>query len=167
MNAEQFQEETGKVVGVNGERAEVLVIPEEGCAHCDAAGFCNWTGKREKTVLALNPIGAAAGEMVVLSRRIRPGTRSALLVFGLPALLMILGVILGAVLGNDLWAAILAGVGLASGFLVIKLFDHAKGKTGKDLPVIVRKFNAEDIEGEKDDKDNRDISCQSGADKHR
>lgn len=166
MSAAQFQEETGKVVGVNGERAEVQVVPEEGCAHCGAAGFCNWTGKREKTVLALNPIGAGVGEMVVLSRSIISSTRSALLVFGLPALLMITGVILGALILNDLWTAILAGTGLAIGFLLIKLIDRVKGKTGKGLPVIVRKFNAEDIKGEKDDKINLDISCQSGVDKH-
>ncbi|MEO0019830.1 MAG: SoxR reducing system RseC family protein [candidate division WOR-3 bacterium] len=163
MSAEQFAEETGKVVGVMGERAEVQVAPEGGCAHCGAASFCNWTGKREKTVLALNPIGASVGEMVVLSRRIRPATHSALLVFGLPALLMILGVIVGALLVNDLWAAILAGAGVVLGFLLVKVVDRAKGKAGKDLPVIVRRFKTK---GEKDEKEGIDIFCLFGTDKH-
>ncbi len=165
MSIRQFQEETGRVVGVNGERAEVLVVPEGGCAHCGAAGFCNWTGKRERTVIARNPIGASKGETVVISRSIRPGTCSALLVFGLPAMLMILGVIMGELLINDIGAAILAGFGVALGFLIIRIIDRAKGKTGKDLPVIVRRFNTEDMKGEKDDKSHFDSSCQSNADK--
>jgi positive regulator of sigma E activity len=132
-------EETGRVVKVEGSRAEVAVVPGGGCAHCGAASICNWTGKRERLVIAENRAGAVVGEQVVISRSKNKSVRSALVIFGLPAGLMCLGVVLGSQLLNDKMAVVLAGVGLLAGVGIVRLIDRQRTA---DLPVIVRKLSS-------------------------
>jgi positive regulator of sigma E activity len=95
-----------------------------------------------RRVLAVNEVGARAGDLVVLVPAEGAGLKSNLLVFGLPVVMMVAGVLIGGlVLRKDLWAGILAGAGLALGFGVVKLVDLAAGRSGKALPVVVRKLD--------------------------
>uniref|UniRef100_A0A7C4GIX1 Fis family transcriptional regulator n=1 Tax=candidate division WOR-3 bacterium TaxID=2052148 RepID=A0A7C4GIX1_UNCW3 len=162
-------EEPGRVVRTDGERAEVEVVPAGACGHCSAAGVCNWTGKREKTVVARNQVGAKAGDAVVLSRSEKHGAASALLVFGLPALLLVAGVVCGSLFLNDVWAGILAGVGLALGALVVLLANRAAARSGRGLPEIVQIASGSEYEGVNDEgvvADGGDVA-DSGAGKGR
>ncbi|GEM_PF-200119 len=131
-------EELGKVVKVNGNRAEVEVVPGKACHHCGASGLCNWGGKKVKLVTARNEIGARTGDSVILETTEPGSSYSALLVFGMPVVLMIAGIIIGTRIGGDLLAAVLAGVGLAIAFLILKFIDIRAGRSGRHLPVIVR-----------------------------
>jgi positive regulator of sigma E activity len=131
--------ETGKVVNVRGGRAEVEVAARGECEHCSAHGICNWTGNSIRRVLAVNRAGAVAGDTVELESTEGTGARSNLLVFGIPALMMVAGVLVGGlVLRKDLWSGILSGVGLALGFGIVKVIDIAVHRSGRSLPVIVR-----------------------------
>ena len=58
--------ENGKVVSTRDDRAEVEVAARGECEHCTAAGICNWTGTSLRKVLAVNKVGATAGDAVVL-----------------------------------------------------------------------------------------------------
>jgi len=130
-------EETGKVIKTEGGRAEVEVAVRGECEHCAARGMCNWTGQNTSSVIAVNQAGAVVGDCVIL--RTGHAGRSYLIVFGIPALGMVVGVLVGGLLlKQDLWSGILAGVGLVLGLGVIKLIDLAAGRSGKTLPVIVR-----------------------------
>jgi len=141
--------ETGKVVSTKNDRAEVEVAARGECEHCTAAGICNWTGTSLRKVLAVNKVGAAAGDMIELESIEGTGAKSNLLVFGVPVLLMLAGVLVGGlVLRKDLWSGILSGVGLALGLGIVKAIDVSVNRSGRSLPVIVgmaegRRQNAE------------------------
>ncbi len=132
--------ESGKVVSSKNDRAEVEVAAKGECEHCTAAGICNWTGTSVRKVLAVNKVGAGAGDFVELETVEGTGAKSNLLVFGIPVLLMFAGVLIGGlILRKDMWSGILAGVGLALGFGIVKAIDISVNRSGRSLPVIVRK----------------------------
>lgn len=131
-------QETGRVVAVRDRLAELEIEPGPACDRCGASGFCNWTGKRSRLVLARNEAGAKPGDMVLVETADagRPG--SAGLVFGLPAGAMALGVITGSLLWGNTGAAVLAGVGLVLGFAGLKLLDRGRLRSGRGLPRALR-----------------------------
>jgi sigma-E factor negative regulatory protein RseC len=130
--------ETGKVVNTKNDRAEVEVAAKGECEHCTAAGICNWTGTSLRKVLAVNKFGAGAGDTVELETVEGSGAKTNLLVFGIPVMLMLAGVLIGGLLlRKDMWSGILAGVGLALGFGIVKIIDIAVNRSGTSLPVIV------------------------------
>ena len=134
--------ETGKVVSTRNDRAEVEVAARGECEHCTAASICNWTGTSLRKVLAVNKVGAAAGDTVELESVEGTGAKSNLLVFGIPVLLMLAGVLVGGlVLRKDLWSGILSGVGLALGFGIVKAIDVSVNRSGRSLPVVVRRMD--------------------------
>jgi sigma-E factor negative regulatory protein RseC len=131
--------ETGKVVSTKNDRAEVEVAAHGECEKCSAHGLCNWTGTSLRKVLAVNKVGAGAGDVVELEIVEGTGAKSNLLVFGIPVVLMFAGVLIGGLLiRKDAWSGILAGVGLVLGFGIVKIIDIAVNRSGKSLPVIVR-----------------------------
>jgi len=130
--------ETGKVVSTKNDRAEVEVAARGECEHCTAAGICNWTGTSLRKVLAVNKAGAAAGDVVELETVEGTGAKSNLLVFGIPVLLMLAGVLVGGLaIRKDLWSGILSGVGLVLGLGIVKAIDVSVNRSGRSLPVIV------------------------------
>jgi sigma-E factor negative regulatory protein RseC len=130
--------ENGKVISTRNDRAEVEVAARGECEHCTAAGICNWTGTSLRKVLAVNKVGAAAGDVVELETIEGTGAKSNLLVFGIPVLLMLAGVLVGGlIMHKDTWSGILAGVGLALGFGIVKAIDVSVNRSGRSLPVIV------------------------------
>jgi sigma-E factor negative regulatory protein RseC len=134
-------ENAGQVTRTLGERAEVLVKASAACGNCEAAAMCGAGGK-SRSLLARNPIGAAAGDWVVISVSESRGTLSALVAFGIPALLLLAGVLAGGLTRGDLWAGILGGAGLAVGVLVVTIVDRRTRQSGRGLPEIVRKIES-------------------------
>ena len=146
-------QETGKVVSVKANRAEVEVEARGECEHCGAHGICNWNGNKLRRVLAVNKVGAVAGDAVTLEMVEGTGVKSNLLVFGVPTGFMFVGVLVGGlVMKKDLWAGILAGIGLAVGVAVVKVIDVAVNRSGRTLPVVVRRLNAEECKGVKSEE---------------
>jgi positive regulator of sigma E activity len=139
--------EQGRVVRVRGGRAEVEVESRGECEHCSAHGICNWTGNRLRRVLAVNEAGASEGDHVLLVPREGAGVGSNLLVFGVPALGMLAGVLIGGLLLSNLWAAILSGGGLVLGSVIVKVVDVAVGRSGRTLPVILRRLSEDEVKG--------------------
>ncbi len=138
--------ENGKIASVHGNRAEVEVAARGECEHCTAAGICNWTGNSLRKVLVVNKAGAGVGDVVELESIEGTGVKSNLLVFGIPVLLMLAGVLVGGlVMRKDVWSGILAGVGLALGFGIVKIIDVAVNRSGRGLPVVTRRLSAEEV----------------------
>jgi positive regulator of sigma E activity len=135
-------EEHGRVTAVHGDRAEVEVVPGEACRSCSASGFCSWTGKRQKLLTARNPAQAGIGDTVVVSTPESGRSRSAGLVFGIPAVGMLAGVLLGSLFWGNTGAVVLGGIGLGAGLLAIKLIDMRAARSGRNLPVIIRRVDA-------------------------
>jgi sigma-E factor negative regulatory protein RseC len=135
-------ENAGQVARLSGPNAEVLVTPGEACGSCSNASYCGG-GNKKRRLLARNPLGAQTGDWVVVSVDEARGTLSALVVFGIPALAILAGVLAGGLLlGKDLWAGILAGVGLVAGVLVVKIVDRQAQRSGRGLPEIVRRLDS-------------------------
>ncbi len=142
--------ESGKVLRTQNDRAEVEVAAKGECEHCTAHGLCNWTGTNLRKVLAVNKAGAGAGDVVELETVEGTGAKSNLLVFGIPVVLMVTGVLIGGLLlRKDLWSGILAGVGLVLGLGIVKIFDIAVNRSGRSLPVIVRRMTADEVRSQK------------------
>jgi positive regulator of sigma E activity len=139
--------ETGRVVSARGARAEVEMEARGECEHCGAHGICNWTGTNVRKILAVNKAGAKPGDSVALEITEGTGLKSNLLVFGIPALGMLAGVLVGGLLINDLWSGILGGIGLVVGVGIVKLIDISVGRSGKSLPVIVRRIDRDEYKG--------------------
>ncbi len=132
-------EEMGRVVKVDGDIAEVEVVPAGGCSHCGAKNLCNWTGQQTRRIFAINRIKAAIGDNVTIVRDIRQSTYSALLVFGVPVGMTVIGILSGSLfLKSDRWATALAGLGILSGVAIVKLIDKKRAESKAGLPVIVR-----------------------------
>lgn len=145
-------EEPGVVKTVKGNRAEVEVVPSDSCRHCGAAHLCNWSCERTRTVIARNPIGAKPGDRVYIQHEEKERLRSSLLIFGLPALLMIAGVVIGATLLNDRAAVVLAGIGLLIAIGIVRLIEHRRAHSGTGLPVITRRAVETQTTGGQDEK---------------
>jgi positive regulator of sigma E activity len=142
--------ETGKVVSTKNDRAEVEVAAKGECEHCTAHGICNWTGTSLRKVLAVNKVGAGTGDVVELETVEGSGAKTNLLVFGIPVVFMFAGVLIGGlVLRKDAWSGILAGVGLALGFGIVKIIDVSVNRSGRSLPVVTRRMSADEIRSQK------------------
>lgn len=130
--------ETGRVISTRNDRAEVEVAAKGECEHCTAHGICNWTGTSVRKVLTVNKVGVVTGDVVELETVEGSGAKTNLLVFGIPVALMLAGVLIGGLLlRKDMWSGILAGVGLALGFGIVKAIDISVNRSGRSLPVIV------------------------------
>jgi positive regulator of sigma E activity len=133
--------ENGKVVSTKNGRAEVEVAAKGECEHCSAHGVCNWTGTSVRKVLAVDRVGAVVGDRVELETGTGTGARANLVVFGIPVVLMLAGVLVGGLaIRRDVWSGILAGVGLVLGFGIVKAIDIAVNRSGRSLPVVVRRI---------------------------
>jgi positive regulator of sigma E activity len=113
--------------------------------------------------MAVNRAGAKAGDRVVLEPAERSRAWSNLLVFGVPACLMLAGVLVGGlVMRRDLWAGVLSGAGLVVGWLIVKLVDRSVSRSGRVLPVIVRLADSTEDKGDDDEMVDRDAGCGDG-----
>ncbi len=145
-------EEPGKVMTIAGDRAEVEVTPGDACAHCGASGFCNWSGRKYRLVAARNPVGARVGDRVVVRTPEQGRYRSAVVVFGLPVAMMVIGIVVGSLVWGDVGAAICAGAGLAVALGVLKVLDKVAARSGRSLPEVIRIVDRNEPTGGSDEE---------------
>lgn len=87
--------EYAQVIRLEGDHAVVLIRRNSACGKCGACGM----GAKDELVLTLpNKVEARAGDTVVLDLSSGRGLSAALIAYGFPLLMMIIG----AVLGNQL-----------------------------------------------------------------
>ncbi len=129
------------VVHVDGTEATVEALEGGGCGSC-GSGACGSSQLsklfcvRPRQFRARNDAHATVGEEVRIAVRDGMVLRSALILYGLPLLLMFAGAPLGMhTLGGDGGAAIGAAAGLAAGFLLARV---AVGRSRLAEPVIIR-----------------------------
>lgn len=121
---EQLRHE-GIIMSKNGSVAHVRIAESPACEDCKAASLCHSAEKTEKFVDAVLPAGGSyqVGDRVVVAGSLSMGMRATWLGFGIPLLLMVAGILVGArVLGNETTGA-LAGLSLLLPYyLVLWLF---------------------------------------------
>lgn len=127
--------EKGKVIELQGVNARVSVEPSEACKHCSACHICYPSGKT-RVIEVENSIGAHVGAVVNIEISDKAGFFALFLVFVLPVLLGLIGVLIGA--GYSETYAILFGVlGLATGLGIAKIINDRISKKRDFLPRIV------------------------------
>ncbi|MDH4101082.1 MAG: SoxR reducing system RseC family protein [Nitrospirota bacterium] len=140
-------EEEAVVISVQGENATVRIMRSGSCDGCSAKSTCG-TGSsgEEKVTEALNPVGAAPGQRVIIS--IKPGVvlKASLIVYLLPILVLIGGAILGkemaTSMGNeaqsDFWAAVVGFSLMAIVFAVQWLWNKRASTAREYMPTIIK-----------------------------
>ena len=116
-------EQTVKVRNIleNG-MAEVIRIRESACSgDCHKCSGCG--AQSETMVLTVhNPIGAKAGDMVVIESATGPVLKAAAMLYILPVVLFLLGYLVG----ENLWALgpVFGILGIVLGLVLVKLYDR-------------------------------------------
>ncbi|UCG92393.1 MAG: SoxR reducing system RseC family protein [candidate division WOR-3 bacterium] len=127
--------EKGRVIELQGVDARVSVEPSDACKHCSACHLCYPSGK-SRVIEVENSIGAHIGDVVHIEISDKVGFFALFLVFVLPVLLGLSGLLIGV--GYSETYAILFGVaGLATGLGIAKIINDRISKKRDFLPRIV------------------------------
>lgn len=135
-------EEIGVVSRIEGVNAYISVVRKGACEHC-TAGTCDISGETV-SLEAINEAGARVGQKVRVQMKALAYVKGSLLFYGVPAIALILG----AVLGRELlavrfpWAdpegvaAISAFALMALSFLAVKVVTRKAEKSVRYQPVV-------------------------------
>ena len=141
--------ESGKVVKTEGKYATVRIDKKDECGKC---GMCLFAANASYTEMrARNDAGAAVGDEAVVETAESGKTLSAVLVFLVPLLLIVLAAAIGLfIIGKEIWILLLSLIFIISWYTILGLFDKKLRKSDKFCARIVRIT----AKGEKDDTDN-------------
>ena len=115
----------GTITAVNGDTAEVL-MDETGCGRCHEEGGCGGhnLGKMlcssPRRFVVQNPRNSAVGDRVTVVVAAGAVRRSALLVYVVPLLALLVGALGGAALAGELGAIVGAVGGLLGAWLILR-----------------------------------------------
>jgi len=140
----QMQEE-GRVVEVRGGLALVEAVQSDACASCGARDACHALGgDRQRVVRALNPVGAAVGDRVLMTMPRRAVLGASFLVYMVPVLALLVGAVVGQRLGpawglSPTGGAVLLGLAaLAAAWLALRIVSRNLGRRDSFQVKIVR-----------------------------
>ncbi len=138
------------VVSLDGNDALVESLQGGGCGNCDSENGCG-SGKLSQLFCSeprrfrvRNEANAQVGSMVQIALADGLLMRSALLVYLLPLMLLLVGAVVGAGLINDgqdkdFYSALGGLTGLIAGFVIARKLSMRRNITSVALPVILPK----------------------------
>lgn len=132
--------EVGRVTEVKGRRALVEIKPTPLCGDCQKRSGCAIFQDGIKVIEAHNIVGAKTGQVVKVAFQPWEELLSAVLLFGLPVLFLLLGVILGLATRLPVFFGL---CGLFISLLILRLINNLINKKGALLPKIVAPADAE------------------------
>lgn len=139
-------EERGLVKELRGSYALVKVIRQgSGCEGCPGGALCKSTGDDEAVIEALNEAGAREGDTVKIVFRSLSYLKGIMLVYGLPAIMLVVGAVLGKELLSpllpekdpDALSALLGFVLFILSFILVKVISARIQKGQRYMPVII------------------------------
>jgi sigma-E factor negative regulatory protein RseC len=136
-------DETGIVTSINDTYAKIKVQKRGACEGCAASGVCE-PSEDGMEIEALNPVGAKAGQKVMVSLKPQAYLKGALFIYGFPLASFIAGVILGKNLGEAYFKGIdsdtvSVAVGFAAlivSFLIARSWSKKVEQKAEYKPVI-------------------------------
>lgn len=132
-------EEIGKIIELKDNIALIEITPTSACSHCGQANLCNPSGKNKKVIELPNKINAQVGDWVKVETKEKNRILSMLLVLGLPIILFVIGVFIGAHISGETLSAIMGGVGLLLAFIIVKIVNNYLVRNKKNLATIKEK----------------------------
>lgn len=142
-------EEEARVISLVGSQAWVEGRRRSACGHCEVKGACGTSllervfGHRSVAMLALNPIGAAVGERVIVGLGEQGLLRMALAAYLVPILALILGALIGETFGGahaPLASLLGALLGLILAFWWLGGYSVVSARSPGRQPVILRRL---------------------------
>ncbi len=138
----KFMEEIGIIKRIEGIFATVSIPKKSACEGC-SLGICK-PDSQFMEIKALNPVNATIGQKVKIVMKPYTYLKGSLIVYGIPALALITGAVLGkevislyfARLDPDIVSAITGFIAFAISFIVIKLWSSRAEKKVEVSPVI-------------------------------
>jgi len=136
--------EIGVVKEINGVSAIVAVVKKTACDHCsDGAGACHSKGD-EMLIDALNVVKAEIGQRVRVTAKPLTYIQGTLLIYGFPAISLIIGALLGKkylslIITNpdlDVLSAIGGFSALIISLIITKIISSRLGKNVEYKPII-------------------------------
>jgi len=130
---------TAKVQKVNGTVAEVVIERQEACAHCHNADLCHTlAGRGTLHIEVENPVGAREGQVVELVSERSGGLKAAFMVYLLPAVLFVGGVIVGveALRWSPFESGLLGFGALALAWFIAWLYDR-RVRNRREFRVVI------------------------------
>lgn len=129
-------EEIGKIIALANGKARIEITPSGGCNHCAQAQICNPFGKNKKIIELPNTINAQVNDLVKIEIKDKNRILSILLVFCLPILLFLIGVVIGNQNAGNTSAALFGGIGLLLAFIIVKIINNYFLRKNKNLAYL-------------------------------
>lgn len=139
-------EETGTVIEDRGLTAVIRTEKKSSCDSCSSKSSCHIIGEDDVLIEADNPVGAHVGDHVVFTVRAGSILKAGVLLYLVPVLLFIFGIVIGPAVGSrffpetntDLVSGLL-GVGfLIIAFVGLKLYSRSLERDRSHMPRILR-----------------------------
>jgi len=127
--------EKGEIIESRGFDAKVCIEPSEACKHCAASHLCRQDGE-SRVIEVENKVGAHVGDEVYIEISATIGFVAFFLLFGLPVILGLIGVVFGSRY-NDTYAIFLGVAGFALGLIIAKVINNIVSKKHTFLPHII------------------------------
>jgi positive regulator of sigma E activity len=135
-------QEIGKVIETAHHSARVLLQSCETCKTCSASYLCRPSGS-DRILEAENSIDAHIDDEVCVEIPTRIGFLALFLLFGLPIILGLIGLFIGAQ-QSDTHSLVYGIVGLACGLIIAKIVNNILSKNQKLLPRIIKIVHPKD-----------------------
>jgi len=143
-------EESGRVIAVNGDEVWIETIRASSCSACSARSGCGQglltkvnDGTRSHIQLRTD-LQLAVGDEVILGLPEQAFIRSSFLAYGLPMLMLIAAVLIADMAFSlaEPWIILSALLGLAGGFVVVRLISQMSVARADFQPMIIRSIPA-------------------------
>lgn len=133
-------EARGRVVAIEAGLAWVESARQGGCSSCASKGACGSQMLGEalspapasNRVLAQDDLGVSVGDEVLFGIPEDGALRAALVMYGVPLLGLMLGVVLTQAWGDG-WAGLTGFLGLGLGLLLVRLWPHSRSVAVRPL----------------------------------
>lgn len=138
-------EERGIVKTVSRERATVAIERATACSECKSGGSCDLVDD-ESTIEAINLANAAVGQRVVIDMQGFSYIKGTMFVYGLPALALLAGAIIGKyirfsflpALGGEVLSATMGFFFLLVTLIIVKFVSARSEKKVEHTPIIIK-----------------------------
>lgn len=139
-------EEHGVVIEEKGRTVLIRAEQKSTCESCVSKSSCQVLGDSEMLIEAENPVGARVGDRVVFSAGAASIMKAGVLLYLVPVLCFIFGVVLGQMLSADFFpdrnpdlvSGLFGAFFLAVAFVGLKLYNRLIEKGKAHLPTIHR-----------------------------